>query len=409
MILVFQQQMSLALHLPPLPRPRMAMAMPDRPLVVPDAGPAPTPPAMAALPPVPPVNALPPAIRPSVPLLPAPAAPLPPMPAVPTPKPLAKLPDVEDIPVSGEFGESDGKGAAMHSVAGEQPMLAHKGPQDQPSISRDDPGQGDRNNKPSEDGGKPGEPGKPSPAAKVAQAPGQTTPPPVFGVVPPEQELTHPALPRHRQQEPAAAIGAGPLVRPADDTLPGTTQPSREKLAMLTPSHLPVTVEPAIKNPELAAKPSGPATRPAVPGERIAKAGANGEGGTADKTSKSTAPDPAPKTDSESDPFSMTGSAVFRAGRVDARFGRKVKTVRPRLELAGQYDLLSLPSPSVIMKVRADESGRVRNVEIVKSSGSSEVDQPCQLAMYEWWFEPPKDKAGKPQPAEMTWTISWHR
>jgi TonB family protein len=136
-------------------------------------------------------------------------------------------------------------------------------------------------------------------------------------------------------------------------------------------------------------------------------AGQSGSNGT--HGAKEIAADPAPRSDSESDAFSTTGAVVFRTGHLDARFGRQVKTVRPRLNLAGQYDLWSLPSPSVVMKVRADETGRVRSVEIIKSSGSNEVDQPAKLAMYEWWFEPPKDPAGNPQPAEMTWTISWQR
>ena len=44
--------------------------------------------------------------------------------------------------------------------------------------------------------------------------------------------------------------------------------------------------------------------------------------------------DPAPQSDSESDPFTKIGSVVFRAGSMDARFGRKVKTIRPRLTRA---------------------------------------------------------------------------
>jgi TonB family protein len=115
----------------------------------------------------------------------------------------------------------------------------------------------------------------------------------------------------------------------------------------------------------------------------------------------------APITDSDSDAFSTVGAAEFRPGRVVSRFGRKVKTVRPKLSLAGQYDLLSVQSPSVILRVRVDETGRVREVKVVKSSGSNEIDQPCQLAMYEWWFEPPRNKEGKPQPSEMLWTLSW--
>jgi TonB family protein len=112
-------------------------------------------------------------------------------------------------------------------------------------------------------------------------------------------------------------------------------------------------------------------------------------------------------TDSESDPFAVVGSAEFRQGSVKARFGRKVTTVRPRLSLAGRQDLLIVEQPRVILRVRVDETGAVRDVKVVASSGSNEIDQPCVLAMYEWWFEPLRDKSGKPMPAEMIWTLSW--
>ena len=48
-------------------------------------------------------------------------------------------------------------------------------------------------------------------------------------------------------------------------------------------------------------------------------------------------------SDSESDPFAAAKGVIFRDGRVDVRMGRKVKTVRPKLSLADQYDLLAMP------------------------------------------------------------------
>ena len=42
-------------------------------------------------------------------------------------------------------------------------------------------------------------------------------------------------------------------------------------------------------------------------------------------------------SDSESDPFAHGSNSIeFRDGRADVRFGRKVKTVRPRLSLAAK-------------------------------------------------------------------------
>ena len=397
MLGAFQRQSARQLRLPPLPQQRFA-AMAD-PLVVPDAAMPPTPPpARTPLPrltPHSPSTPQPPATPPlALALLSPPPSP-PPAPALPAaPKLLAKLPDIEDLPeVNSEFGEHDGKGTAMHSSAGDQPMQARKGPQDQAWISRDEVGAGDRNNLPSQDGGKLSAPGpitpqiikpdSPEPIATLSAAP-QPQQPPAFGVTTPQQQTPKPPAPRARADR-ATALGPGPLDRPADDSPPATTRPAPRAETLLALAN-------KLSHP---AAPAPSTTRPSAK-EPLAKTG-------------HTASDPAPISDSESDAFSTTGAAVFRNGKLEARFGRKVKTVRPRLNLAGQYDLLSLPSPSVIMKVRADQTGRVRNVEILKSSGSGEVDQPCQLAMYEWWFEPPTDKSGKPQPAEMTWTIAWRR
>ena len=401
MLGVFQGQTTRQLHLPP-PRPSRisAVAVAD-PLVVPDA----------ALPPPPPSAEVPiPRMMSRRPMAPArgiallpPPSPASALPAVP--KPLAKLPDIEDLPpIESEFGQHDGKGTAMHASAGDEPMQARKGPQDQAWISRDEVGAGDRNTLPSMDGGKPGGPGPimpeiirpdaPQPIEVAALTPSPEPQPPAFGVSTPQQQIPKPPAPRARPDR-ASAIGPGPLDRPADDT-PATTRPAARPetlLALANKAPLPVA-------------PARSATRPSAK-DPLAKTGLAGDNGTGKPGH--TAADPAPISDSESDAFSTSGAAVFRNGKLEARFGRKVKTVRPRLNLAGQYDLLSLPSPSVIMKVRADQTGRVRNVEILKSSGSGEVDQPCQLAMYEWWFEPPNDKSGKPQPAEMTWTITWRR
>jgi TonB family protein len=117
--------------------------------------------------------------------------------------------------------------------------------------------------------------------------------------------------------------------------------------------------------------------------------------------------DPAPLTDVESDPFSKMGSATFHAGKLEARSGRRVKTVRPRLSLAAQYDLLALTDPNVILKVKIDSTGKVISVDILRSSGSSDVDLCCQQAMYQWWIQPLKNAAGQPQPDVMVWHLYW--
>jgi len=109
------------------------------------------------------------------------------------------------------------------------------------------------------------------------------------------------------------------------------------------------------------------------------------------------AADPAPLSDSESDAFARIGSAVVRAGKVEARLGRAFKSVSPRLTMKAYLDLASIVNPSVILKVSINEKGNITDVEVLKSSGSNEVDLPTRLALYKWWIEPRKDKkSGQP-------------
>jgi TonB family protein len=105
--------------------------------------------------------------------------------------------------------------------------------------------------------------------------------------------------------------------------------------------------------------------------------------------------DAAPMSESESDAFSRMGSVEVKNGRVDARLGREFKSVRPRLSLKAQLDAMSMQKPVVEMKVAIDETGKVIDVTILRSSGSNEIDLPTTKAMYGWWIAPAKNKEGK--------------
>lgn len=106
--------------------------------------------------------------------------------------------------------------------------------------------------------------------------------------------------------------------------------------------------------------------------------------------------DPAPQGSTESDPVATVGSANFRPGSTDVRLGRQHKIIRPRLSLAARADLMTLRNPTVVLKINTDETGKVTAVQVYRSSGSNDIDQPCKLAAYQWWFEPPKDRVGNP-------------
>jgi TonB family protein len=119
------------------------------------------------------------------------------------------------------------------------------------------------------------------------------------------------------------------------------------------------------------------------------------------------AADPAIMSDSESDPFARGNSIEFHDGRVDVRFGRKVKTVRPRLSLAARYDLLTMQAPRMLVRIHVERSGDVRRVEIVKSTGSDSADEEVKVALYQWWFEPPKTNAGVALADVVEFPIIW--
>jgi len=124
------------------------------------------------------------------------------------------------------------------------------------------------------------------------------------------------------------------------------------------------------------APPAATPTPPGAPGAEVAAA------------------DPAVMSDSESDPFTKRtddNAVVFRDGRVEARLGRKVKTIRPHLSFASQVDLMATQFPRLVVRVHIQPDGSVRRVDIVKSSGSVTADQEVKVALYEWWFEPAKD------------------
>jgi TonB family protein len=61
----------------------------------------------------------------------------------------------------------------------------------------------------------------------------------------------------------------------------------------------------------------------------------------------------------------------------------------------------------VVLKISIDETGKVISASVYRSSGSIHIDQPCQLAAYEWWFEPLKDKSGKLQKDVILFAISF--
>jgi hypothetical protein len=115
-----------------------------------------------------------------------------------------------------------------------------------------------------------------------------------------------------------------------------------------------------------------------------------------------------PLSASESDPFRVDNPQVrFVRGQMEVRFGREVRTSRPRLTPAAQLDVVRLRFPVVVMRVETDRDGNVISADIHRSSGSGQVDLACRIAMLDWWIEPPKDANDDPIPDVMYWRLSW--
>ncbi len=118
---------------------------------------------------------------------------------------------------------------------------------------------------------------------------------------------------------------------------------------------------------------------------------------------------PAHQSDEDSDAFSKTATGVIKNGQIESRFGRKIKLVRPNLNVKGMQDLWYLPNPSITLRLSMDATGKVVDVAIDKSSGSNEVDVPTYEAAWHAWVEPPKNKKGQPIADTIFVQINWLR
>ena len=96
---------------------------------------------------------------------------------------------------------------------------------------------------------------------------------------------------------------------------------------------------------------------------------------------------PAPQGHSDVDPFAKV-EGISLVGGVKARQGREIKFSRPRVDLAfrAEFTRLSKRRMEVVFRVTTDSSGRPRNVEILQSSGSEQIDQSLRLAVFDSWF-----------------------
>jgi TonB family protein len=183
------------------------------------------------------------------------------------------------------------------------------------------------------------------------------------------------------QSQPAAA--AAPA-SPAAQATPQSSAESETPFGMDQPANDFATAQQTASSPQAPTQPQQPA-----------------------QASAQSAGAPMPQGDSESDPITVAGSAVFQHGYAKVRLGRGHKITRPRLSLAAQADLLTLPQPIVVLKLKIDETGHITSATIFRSSGSNSIDEPVKLAAYNWWFEPAKDQTGKPVKDVILFTVGF--
>ena len=97
---------------------------------------------------------------------------------------------------------------------------------------------------------------------------------------------------------------------------------------------------------------------------------------------------PAPKAESDLDPFAKDEGIDFTPGGVKARQGREVKLVRPRIDLGFMADATRLRGSDIVVKleISTDGAGKPRLVDVKQSSGSEVIDNAVRVAAYDSWF-----------------------
>ena len=290
-------------------------------------------------------------------------------PPVPPPRPKRKRPPPPPVPfdaadpLKDDSGEHDGHGTANRSTPGDQPMRANRGAE-QADLVR----------------AKAADPSLIDPAAARAAQAGRATADDALPLSPTPPQQGRPdfvaaadaanADPAGEAVRPAAARGLGPLpaspvlAPPADDTTPATPSGVRE-----------ATVKSSV------------AVAPPPPSKQV-----RGRRATA--------------SDSESPAFAKDATVEFHAGRMDARQGLKVQMYAPHWGLASENDLYAMGDLHVVLGAHVRPDGSVAQVEVLKSSGSPNVDLDCERAVYAGNFEPQKDKDG--HPVATLWTVVYH-
>lgn len=276
-----------------------------------------------------------------------------------------------------QLGEHDSNGPSINSAPGQQPMESAVADvrQEQAAMQRDPEGFGGKGSSQQLEQMLRGDNGDGAPRGTNSSAQSAAS---VFG----SQET---ALAELTPKMPKAV----PVGRAADSKSTGTDSGfdplSSGPLPIKTPKEA-SKGEPSTMGSPSSAQPANEQNQ-SEQTTASSKGGAGGKPGSAEPGSGN----PVPTSDFESYPVSHIASR-FMAGEITARTGRKMRARElPRLGLAAIADLQEMQNPYVVLLLKIDEHGNVTDVKIARSSGSDNVDLPCQRAAYTWWFEPMKD------------------
>jgi TonB family protein len=267
--------------------------------------------------------------------------PLPPPP--PPPPPPDDFTNATKEPLRDDSGETKGVGTANRSSPGDKPMQARQG-YEQANLAR--------NAKPHEDD-----------LSQLNDVPAQAGSP-LGGDSPPAQTAFGVPQP---SPVPAVSVGQPKQIAIADPTQAAVPQPVGDSNQQSGTTG----------SPDAPRDAKDPTPTNATPPKQIK--------GISSVTS-----------DTDSMPFAKANSVTFHNGKVEGRKGRIVKTTRIDFGLAGEADLFSYGDPRVVLGVRVDAGGDVQSVVVLRSSGSDNIDRPAVRSVYNWWFEPLKDKDGNP-------------
>jgi len=292
------------------------------------------------------------------------------------------------------LGDHDTNGTSINSAPGEQPMESALADarQEQAALQRDPAGFGGKGTNQRLDQTLRGDNGDNAPRGTNSGAQSAAS---VFGSRESSLAELSPKIsaPLPERAKPSAeSNGPGNTIDPL----------SRGPLTMVKPPKQNSAGEQSQTNPTADSQASNQQTGSQQSGASSASGGAGGKAGAPEPG----AGNPIPTSDFESYPVTRVASR-FIAGKIEARTGRKLRTRElPKLGLAAHADLQTMDDPYVVLILRIDVTGNVTDVKIERSSGSDNVDLPCQRAAYTWWFEPLKDpKTGQFHPEEIEFTI----